>query len=188
MKHGRTNRFGFTLLEMIVVVLVIGIMASMVIPRLTNTRHREFNLTVQSISDVLLMFAHRASTSNQSVGFRYDIDEKQFEVLIKFEEEDGKNWGIDPLSNPVKLPSWIDADSVYLYTDGELTDTTQWPISASPGENRPLIEVVLNWENNTANITLPSHAIGPSIWHDGVGDELLIPIDLDAEGRGREEW
>ena len=30
--------------------------------------------------------------------------------------------------------------------------------------------------------------MGPSVMMDGIGEEILIPIDLDAEGRGRDEW
>ena len=188
MERSHANRFGFTLLEIIVVILVIGIMASMVIPRLTNTRDREFSLTVEKISDVMLMFAHRVSTSNQPVGFRFDPSENQFEVLIKFEDDGDKFWGLDPLAKPTQLPDWIESESVYLYVDGELTDTTQWPITAIPGESRPLIEVVVSHDQNNANISLPAHAMGPSISFDGYGVEVLEPIDLDAEGRGRDEW
>ena len=178
----------FTLLEMIVVIIIMGLMASMIVPRLGGTRNREFQLTIDKGSDVMLMFAHRVSTSNRPVGFRFDNTTKTFELLIKRDHEGEFYWDNDPLTPPVSIPTWIENDSVYLYIDGELTDTSQWPITAIPGESRPLIETVIHWDNHTVNISLPAHAMGPSVIMDGIGEEILIPIDLDAEGRGRDEW
>lgn len=160
----------------------------MVIPRLTGNRGREFELTVDRVADVVLMFAHRISTSNKPAGLRYNTDAMQFELLQKYEDEDGRYWVLDPLAQPVMLPSWLDQDTVTMYVNGELTDTTHWPITTTPGEARPLLEVILRWEDRNVVINLPSHATGPSVWFDGMGVAQLAPVDLDAEGRGREEW
>ena len=112
----------------------------------------------------------------------------QFELLQKFEIEGERFWDIDPLAQPVVLPTWLDQESLAIFINGELTDTSHWPITTTPGETRPLVEVILRWEDQNAVIKLASHAIGPTIWVDGSGVALLEPIDLDAEGRGREEW
>jgi prepilin-type N-terminal cleavage/methylation domain-containing protein len=188
--HHRPNnqRQAFTLLEMIVVIIVLGIMSSMIIPRLTGTRGREFNLTVDKVADVVLMFAHRVSTSNKPAGLRFNVEAMQFELLQKFEVEGERFWDIDPLAQPVVLPTWLNQDSLAMYVDGELKDTSHWPFTTTPGETRPLVEVVLQWEDRNAIIHLASHAIGPTIWFDGTGIDPLVPVDLDAEGRGREEW
>ena len=183
-----SQRYAFTLLEMIVVIIVLGIMSSMVIPRLTGTRGREFNLTVDRVADVVLMFAHRVSTSNKPSGLRFNTEAMQFELLQKVEIEGERFWDIDPLAQPVVLPTWLDQESLAIFINGELTDTSHWPITTTPGEIRPLVEVILRWEDQNAVIKLASHAIGPTIWVDGSGVALLEPIDLDAEGRGREEW
>ena len=181
-------RSGFTLLEIIVVIMIMVVMAAMILPRMTGNQNREFTLAVEKVNDVVLMFAHRVSTSNQPVALRYDPQTKQFELLTKKSEDGEYFWGLDPLAAPVKLPSWLDSDAITIFVDGEIADTTQWPITTTPGETRPLIEVALNWEEHSALISLPSHAMGPNIWFDGVGNDPLIPIDLDAQGRGREEW
>ena len=47
----RTNRNAFTLIEMMVVIIIIGIMAAMVVPRISGNRDREFNLTVDRVAD-----------------------------------------------------------------------------------------------------------------------------------------
>lgn len=184
----RTNQKAFTLIEMMVVIIIIGIMAAMVIPRISGNRDREFDLTVDRIADVVLMFAHRVSTSNQPTGLRYSPEMGQLELLSKVEEEGQRYWDIDPLAQPVKLPTWFEQESVAIYVDGEFMDTIQWPLTTTPGEMRPLIEVTLQWEDRSAVVSLAAHSIGPDIWIDGIGSEPIMPIDLDAQGRGREEW
>jgi len=187
-RQSHIHKTAFTLLEMIVVIIVIGIMASMVVPRLSGNQDREFNLTVDRVGDVVLMFAHRVSTSNQPSAIRYDPQSRQIELLVKINDEDELYWDIDPLATPITLPSWFESDALAIFVDGELMDTMQWPLTTSPGETRPLIEVSLYWEDRSALISLQSHAMGPNIWLDGYDSELLMPIDLDEEGRGREEW
>ncbi len=186
--NGKLTRNAFTLLEIIVVLVVIGVMSAMIIPKLGSRQQLEFNLTVDRVNDAVLMFAHRVSTSNQPAGLRYDRDAHRLELLSKFEDNGDYYWEPDPLAKPVLLPSWLDKDAITIFVDGEVTDTTQWPVTTTPGETRPLIEVSIFWEQHSALISLPSHAMGPTIWIDGVGIEPLVPIDLDAQGRGREEW
>jgi prepilin-type N-terminal cleavage/methylation domain-containing protein len=181
-------RRAFTLLEIIVVIMIMGVLASMIVPRLSGNQNREFNLFVERVNDVVLMFAHRVSTSNQASALRFDPELKQFELLTKIEEDGEYFWGLDPLAQPVRMPSWLESDSITIFTDGEITNTMQWPVTTTPGETRPLIEVAVDWENRSVLISLPSHAMGPNIWFEGIGTKPLMPIDLDAQGRGREEW
>ena len=183
-----TIRRAFTLLEIIIVIIMIAIMSSIILPRLSGTRNREFTLTVERVADVVLMYAHRNATSNQPAALQYNSELKEFSLLTKIEEEGERYWDFDALANPIRLPSWIDQDALSIYVDGDLTDTSQWPITSSPGEARPLIEIMLQWENRSAVISLAPHAIGPRVWLDGRGREPLMPIDLDAQGRGQEEW
>ena len=186
--HSTHTRRAFTLLEMIVVVIVIGIMSALIIPRMGGTRYREYALTVERVNDVVLMFAHRLTTSKQAAALRFDPSSNRFELLAKVEEDGEYFWGPDPLSKPVTLPTWLESDALSIFVDGEYVDTMQWPLTITPGVARPLIEVELNWEEHQSLISLPAHAMGPNIWLNGEGNEPLMPIDLDAIGQGREEW
>jgi len=186
--NGTPSRHAFTLLEIIVVIMILGVLSAMIVPRLGGTRLREFNLTVDRINDSVLMFAHRTSTSNQAAALRYDINKHQFELLTKIKDGDEQFWKADALAKPVRLPTWFENDAITVFVDGEIVDTMQYPVTATPGEARPLIEVSVAWENQSALISLPSHSMGPHIWREGIGEEPLMPIDLDAQGRGREEW
>ena len=106
------------------------------------------------------------------------------------EDEDTKEsyWIDDPLAPPVTFPTWMEEDAIAIFTDGDYMDTSQWPLTTMPGENRPIIEISIEWEDRSALVMLASHAMAPSVWLDGEGTEPLTPIDLDAAGQTREEW
>ena len=181
---------GFTLLEMIVVVVVLGLIASMAIPRLSGTRGREYELKVEQVADLMVMFAHRLSTSTKATGLQYDAPTRELYLLTLETDGDSNEsfWIDDPLAPSVVFPTWMEEDAIAIFTDGDYMDTSQWPLTTMPGENRPIIEISIAWENRSALIMLASHAMAPSIWLDGEGIEPLTPIDLDAAGQTREEW
>ena len=180
----------FTLLEMIVVIVVLGILAVMAVPKLTGNRVREYELKVEETADLIVMFAHRLATSTKATGLQYDSQNRRLYLLTLMtdENDDVSYWIDDPLSPPVTFPAWMEEDAVAIFTDGDLLDTSQWPLTTMPGEIRPIIEISVAWEEHAALIMLSAHAMAPSVWLDGDGTEPLTPIDLDAAGRSREEW
>jgi len=189
-QYQQDDHRGFTLMEMIVVLIVLAVLASMAIPRLSGTRFREYELKVEQTADLMVMFAHRLSTSTKATGLQYDAPNRElFLLTLHKDSESGESyWMDDPLSTPVAFPIWMEEDAVTILTDGDFADTSQWPLTTMPGENRPIIEISIEWEDHASLIMLASHAMAPSIWIDGDGTEPLTPIDLDAAGQSREEW
>ena len=189
-KKSQHDHRGFTLLEMIIVVVILGIIASMAIPRLSGTRGREYELKVEQAADLMVMFAHRLTTSTKATGLQYDPSNRRLYLLTLIKDDDNEEsyWIDDPLAPPVIFPDWMNEDAISIITDGDYADTSQWPLTTMPGENRPIIEILVEWEDRSALIMLASHAMAPSVWLDGEGSEPLTPIDLDAAGQTREEW
>ena len=58
-RHYRPTRCGFTLIEMIVVIIVMAIMASLTLPRLFGNDRRQFQHVADQVSDLLMMYAQR---------------------------------------------------------------------------------------------------------------------------------
>ena len=174
----------------IVVVIVLAVLASMAIPRLSGTRLREYELKVEQTADLMVMFAHRLSTSTKATGLQYDAPNRKLFLLTLQTDTDSEEsyWVEDPLSPPVTFPIWMDEEAITILTDGDYADTSQWPLTTMPGESRPIIEISIEWEDHASLIMLASHAMAPSIWINGDGVEPLTPIDLDAAGQSREEW
>lgn len=185
------SRFGFTLIELTVVIIIIAIMASVALPRLTGNRDREFELVADRVADLLMMYAQRESLGTKPVGLREDITNHQLVLMILDLDErqvDAQaTWRVDRFARPVKLPP--DVIIVDIQADGQPVDISQWPLQTVPGKKRPAIAVILEGDDRIITIALASHALAPiKVYGDTYLEFLGGPIDLDAAGRDREDW
>jgi prepilin-type N-terminal cleavage/methylation domain-containing protein len=185
---------GFTLLEVIVVIAVLAILATMMVPRLVGQRQRELRAAADGVSDLLMMFAQREALSDRPVAIWHDA-ERNWIVLMRLEKPPGDDdepaeWQADHAVKPVKLPASIRPEDVYATADGEPIDFRQWPIVTEPGRPRPSVQITLATEDGLMRtIVLPAYEI--AAYDDETGAELAElrrPVDLDAEGRHREDW
>ncbi len=186
-----TSRPGFTLIEMIVVIIVIAIMASITMPRLTGNRNREFELVADQVSDLLMMYAQRESLGTKPVALWEDSSKRQLVLAILEQDEQDPTaqpiWVPDRFVRPVRLPDGVAI--VDVQADGESIDITQSPLQTEPGKNRPVIAVILEGPNGVVTIALSSHALSPrKVYGENYLDYLGGPTDLDAAGRDREDW
>ncbi len=188
----RTRR-GFTLLEVVIVIAILAILAALAIPRLLDHEHRLFNLTCDRTSDLLTIFAQRSALGQTPVGIRFDYERRWLEVMVYDVPEgslDGQGqWRTDPFITPVKFPPMETARLLEVRGDGREFDTSVWPLSTTPGQDRPSIEIILEGPSRTVTIALPPYAVSPKqIDWDDPQAELYTPIDLTSIGRSREEW
>ena len=196
MRRRRPHHHGFTLLELTIVLLIIAFAAAMIIPRLNSTSRRSFETTVDQLSDLLLMYAQRENLSQRPVGLRRIHDDNRDWLLLEVLEVDPRDptietWRRDRFVQPVKLPSIIDSRFVVIRADGEPVDIEALPLSNTPGETRPHIDITIQTvdQSMSATLSLAPHALAPM--RIGVDDDRLqvrTPLDLDQYGLGREDW
>ncbi len=188
-----TDRRGFTLIELTVVVLLLALMAGITVPRLVGQEKRVLNHAADEVADLLMMYAQRAAHAQRPAGIALDPDGSRLSLLVldidAARPDEPAEWRIDPFVRPVRLPELAD-DGVLAFAAGERVDIAQWPISSFPGQERDTVEIrLIAGDGSTRSIVLPGHAIVP--FQVERTDELLAqrqPVDLDQAGRNREDW
>jgi prepilin-type N-terminal cleavage/methylation domain-containing protein len=185
---------GFTLLEVIVVVAMLALLATITVPRMTGMARREFELATDRVADLLMMFAHRDNLGQKPVGLMYDESRRALMlVVLDIDDPEQRNtatWQIDPYVDPVRLPDIVDPDSLVVTADGEVAYIADYPLSHTPGEARPTIEVSFQSRDGAYHTTLVLHPydVAPRRLDRSAQAQARMPVDLDAAGRSREEW
>jgi len=193
--HANTARptRAFTLVEVMLVCVVLAVIASMVLPRLIGTEHRQLELATDRVADLLTMFAQRESMSSKPVGIWLDAQRHALAMVVldidPQQPEQPAEWRIDRLARPVMLPDLIEPDGVAVTSDGWPIDISEWPVATEPGHPRPEVTLTLiATSGETRTLVLPGHALAP--YRDDGGPLVAhrTPIDLDDTGRYREDW
>lgn len=191
--HKRTHptRCGFTLIELIVVIMVMAIMATMILPRLFGNDKRQFQLVADQVSDLLMMYAQRESLGTKPVSLWEDTDRRQLKLMTLEVFDDSltkqSKWIIDKTVRPVSLPN--DVVILDVHVDGESMDISTWPFQSPPGQLRPSLAIILEGPSGIITIAMASHSIVPMQIHSQQYAEWLGgPVDLDAAGLDREDW
>lgn len=184
---------GFTLVEVLVVVVMMAILAGVIVPRLGTNERREFRLAVDQAADLLTMYAQRQSLGQKIVGLQQDLRSNSIQLLLLDYDNNNPgspaNWRRDVYVRSVKFPPFMRPEDVEIWADGDYIDTSSWPLSSELGQDRPSIEIVMSGAGETARLVLAPYAVAPvnlSDLRDGAG--IRERVDLDAEGRSREDW
>ena len=189
--HTRPIRCGFTLIELIVVIIIMAIMATLTLPRLFGNDNRQFQNVADQVSDLLMMYAHRESLGTKPVGLWENTDRRQLTLMTLEVLEDSletqSGWVIDRTVRPVSLPN--DVSILDVHVDGESVDISEWPLQSPPGQLRPSLAIILEGPNGIITIAMASHSLVPlQIHSEQYGEWMGGPVDLDAAGRDREDW
>jgi type II secretory pathway pseudopilin PulG len=178
-------------MELMVVLIILAVLASIALPRVTGSAKRSFETSVDQLSDLLMMYAQRDRLSERPVGIQYDPTRRWLMLVVMQTEDDNKGrWVIDRFVNPVKLPELIDADTLIFSADDEPLDIVNFPLTHQPGESRPTITVTVQSEERAfeAMLHLAPHDLAPRRID---GNDYYVArqgIDLDSVGRAREDW
>lgn len=174
---------------MIVVILVLSILGTLIVPRLTGNQLREFRLTVDRTGDLLTMYGQRQNLGQKIVGITHNRADHSL-ALIEIDAESGySDWRYDSYVKPVRLPAFMTEHDIEFLVDGDPYDPSEWPLSSEPGQQRPSIEIRLRGPEEIATLVLSPHGVSPMIMN-GVhsSGNVRQAVDLDGEGRGREDW
>jgi len=194
---------GFTLIEVIATLLVLGVVIGMIVPRVTTSNRRQAENSVRSVASLIATAAQRASTSSETSAIVYDHDEGTMYIEVLRQQRGNydrteRQWRRDPFVPEITLQGTRISEMI----SGGVTSREQsFRIVLESGVVRPQIAVVLaetvgmgsdiDRSGQTWRIDLPTHALRPVVTGlitDRPGRVVPQPIDLDALGRVDQSW
>jgi len=189
--HPVAARRAFTLIELIVVVVVLGIAAAAIVPKFTGTARQEADNAVDQVAELLRLFAYRQSLSAQQVALWRDGNDGRIHLLVMDSDpadpEALPAWRPDRFAAPVSLPMGVEL--VEIQNNDQRVDPTEWTIASVPGGERPKIAIRIVGMGVDSTVALPQGS--PSVVRvdaDKPAPFAREPIDLSRAGRDFEPW
>src|SRR4051812_37381853 len=189
--HARTPRDGrgFTMIEVIVVVVILAVLAGAMAPRLLSMTGREVRASAQAAGDLFSVAARRDVLTSQRVAVDYDADHSRIRLmtLAPSATSTAPEWHEDVLMPAVNLGNTqVLAASI----DGVPMDPKLWRVEFPQGSRRPVVE--LTFANSKGKdcwtVTLPSTSDTATVQAGEVRVQADSSIDLDASGAGSVAW
>ena len=201
----RVRTQGFTMVEAIVVIVLLGVVAGLAAPRLMSGDARRADTAVESVAGVLGVVAQRESLGTVRMALAYDAERRslRLERLAMPTDDEGRieaitrrdtgEWTSDPLAPQIELGP-VRVQQVIV--DGEALDDDTWRLEFVPGEARPLIEMdlvaTIGGRERTWRVELLPFAPEADHWSTTSGGrrdrEALRSVDLEDLGLSEIPW
>jgi len=207
--HRGVGHRGFTLMETIVVVMIVGILAGLMLPRMINVGRRTAENESNGVQRLLSVAAEKCAVWGQTVAVDCITDSSDVVRLSVWSQikdpkagEDATGsarvrWRQDPLVEPVALDKLRVAQASQ---DGQILPTGKWRVSFVPGQARAELTLRLEpkaqadgprWIVTLApDQTAAVRDTDSGTLQSGRGPAVTRSrsIDLDDAGKGQTPW
>jgi prepilin-type N-terminal cleavage/methylation domain-containing protein len=151
----RANLRGFTMIELIVVVVIMGVMAAAIVPRMFGNEARAAENEVRLVRGFLSTVATRAALSSQGLGIRYTAADAggdggggRLELLSLRARGNAGDFAAEReyLPDPVTLPVELTRVRVSAFTAGGVpaNAASAW-VEFAAGSPRPTVVIVMTY-------------------------------------------
>lgn len=195
MRARARRQSGFTLVEMIVVIVLIGVIVSVIAPRFPGAARRRADDTARAAALLLSAAAYRDTVGSERLALEFDGSRRTLELLVPRAEAAGSGtsagvtWRADPLAQRVTMPDGV---RLTARADGRELDARGWRVVFAPTEPRPAVRLLLVADDDRRSewvIDLPPLGAAARLEVPGrPAKRREQPIDLDEAGRGGHSW
>ena len=184
------------MIELIVVVLILGVMAAAIVPRMFGNEVRAAENEVKQVTSFLSTVASRSALSSQSLGIKYTAESGRLELQSLRAKGNAGDFAAtrEFLPDPVTLPVNLSHVKVAVATvGGQPADTTNLWVEFAAGAPRPRVAFVLMYEKTKAwHVELSgdeSQAVSSvTELNDNGGPRFVRTVDLDKVGGSQTPW
>jgi len=195
------------MIELIVVVVMLGVLGGLIVPRMMSTERRRAQARVEALAGMLTVVAQREALGSHRMRMSYD--EKRgtvrLDALRVIGERGERRSGADVLGEDDWRPDPLVPEAVLegislaeVRFDGRPVEDERWQVEFVPGVPRAMIEMVVQAQTSTGRagrvwlVELLPYAPEADIVTVGAGGvaegRRARSVDLDAMGRGEVEW
>jgi len=194
MHDRRSNRRAFSIIELLTIVVILGVVAGVVLPRLVGNDRRAAQRELQQVEDLLTSAASREAFSSTPVALAFEDGTLRIRVLRSPEEltpwSGPGTWVDDPLARPVTLEHLRLASAS---ASGQVLADDAWRVDMTTLEARPAVALGLtDSRGNDWVVHLASEAerattstLDAGTTSDGLAGQA---VDLDEIGREEDPW
>ncbi|MCC6660273.1 MAG: prepilin-type N-terminal cleavage/methylation domain-containing protein [Phycisphaerales bacterium] len=179
---------GFTLVELVLVVIVLAITAGMVLPRMVSPDRHRAEAAARALRDVVSAAARREALTSEPVALDFDSETGVLSVLTPVPRGAGDwsrsiVWRPDPMTPPAALAP---LEVVKATADDVPLPAKRWRVVMQAADRRPALRLSLRSSSGTWTIDLPSESAAASL---AEGDTPpATSIDLDRSGLRDAAW
>jgi general secretion pathway protein H len=160
MRAARPSRSaaGFTLLELSIVLLVLGIAVSFLIPRLRDADHSRLTASAERLAATARYLYEEAAFRHRPMRFNFDLDNETFWVTVLNDDAEEPEFVVDdsPLSTPRALPDAVAFSDVVLPGLGVVSDGVVYAQFTPEGYADPLVVHLQSRRGDYATVALDS--------------------------------
>ncbi len=176
---------GFTLLELSIVLLILGIAASFLVPRLRDPEHTQLQASAARLATTARYLYDEAAYQRVPMRLNLDLDRQVYFVTVLGGDPDDPEFvpAQTPLARPVALPDAVTFRDVVLPAVGTVTEGTVFAQFSPEGWADPLVVHLRSRSGGDATM-----AIEPLTGRTRVADRYVaLDPDDDRPGDRRDD-
>lgn len=148
---------GFTLLELSLVLFIIGLLVTVLVPRLGGLEHARLDASAKRLAALVRYLNGEAAFRGQTYRIQYDLDQHRYGVQVLTPSQATKTFVADesPLSQPVQLPPNVTFADIRVPSIGRVSAGQVFTHFYPQGYTDPTVIHLRDQQSRTMTVIIP---------------------------------